>query len=217
MTHTLHRYRKNRKDDGDFVFLCTPAVGKNHLKSGEKMVRILDLVLKYEPTNINFYENRSSIANIDEIKSRFNDTSRIRCCFSHFEKIKSLLAEIKEGNFGLSVCVSGPLWLLDKLSAELNLPIHSVNLSCGFYGKKQKLPGNDVLEVTSMCGHGLIASALVETLFCKLSGNEIQPGEALGLINQQCICGLVNKEKLGTICKDKFQVKDKMDFLSLDC
>lgn len=205
MTHSLHRYRQDNNPGDDFIFLCTPAIGTNHYGAAPKLVKMLELVLKYQPANINFYENYQEKPDIEAIKKMFTDTSRIRCCFSSYEKIKKLLAEIREMQFGLSVCVSGPLNRLECLSKELGLPIHSINLSCGFLGNKDLLPDNDVLEVTSMCGHGLIASALVERMFFLLTHGQNTPAEALDLINRQCICGLVNKEKLKKICERKQQ------------
>lgn len=73
------------------------------------------------------------------------------------EKVKKVLKELKEVDLGLSVVVSGFYEEIFKLLSEVGLSPHTVNLSLGVWGRTERLPPQEVLEITTMCCHGMIS------------------------------------------------------------
>jgi hypothetical protein len=97
MTHSLHRCGNEKSLRRDYVFLCTPAKGMNNQGAAEKLIKILDIVMDVGPSNIGFYGHGSLLTNIsiDQVKSKFHDNSRVRCCFDDKEKLKEVLERVK--------------------------------------------------------------------------------------------------------------------------
>lgn len=197
MTHTLHRRGDRESLENDYVFLCTPAKGVNTEGAAEKLVRILDIVMEVGPTNIGFYGHGSMLSDVsvDEAKKAFHDTSRIRCCFDDKEKLKEVLKRVKQEDLGLSITVSGLIDEIEEISKELELKPHTINISCGVFGKVDRLPEKEVMEIATMCGHGLVSAALAKEVMDRLREGEIDFGEAIRRLGGPCTCGIFNPSR----------------------
>jgi DNA polymerase elongation subunit (family B) len=203
MTHSLHRNGtcENLKDD--YVILVTPAVGINNVNSQDNLRDILDKIFELKPTNIGSYETGTifSGATIEQIKDQLSETPRVRCCFSDKEKIKELVRYIKEKDFGISVTLSGLTEDVLNIAEELNINPHSINLSLGIYGKTEKLPSEEVLEFTTMCGHGMISKHLVAKLIDDVRQGKTTIDKASETIARPCVCGIFNTERAKQLLK----------------
>ena len=78
------------------------------------------------------------------------------------EKLRQVLRQLKEEDLGISITVSGIVDEVFGLANELGLQPHTVNLSLGIHGKTELLPPEETLELTTMCGHALMAKELVK-------------------------------------------------------
>lgn len=216
MTHTLHRMGDEQTLKNDYIFLCTPAKGINNAGAREKLIKMLDILLEAGPINIGFYGHGSKIEDIDfdEVKRCMHDNSRLRCCFDDKEKLKAALKKIKEGNFGLSITVSGLISELLDISNDLSLKPHTVNIACGVYGKVEYLPGEQIREITTMCGHGMIGFKLTEETIGKLKRREIEMEKAIGILQKPCTCGIFNPTRAREILqKILFEEEEKKAIL----
>jgi hypothetical protein len=67
-----------------------------------------------------------------------------------------------------------------------------VNHSLGFWGKTEKLPPREILEITTMCGHGLVAPSLVWHLADKIRRDDFSAAAACQEMRKMCICDIFN-------------------------
>jgi len=194
MTHSLHRGGSEESLKNDYVFLCTPAKGINDKGAREKLLKVLDIIMEIGPSNIGFYGYGSLLSGISiaEVKKNFHDNSRIRCNFDSKEKVKEAIGRIKSENLGLSITVSGLIEEIKEISNELGLKLHTINISCGCYGKINRLPSSEILELSTMCGHGMVSYALIKSVVNKLKTGEIDYDEAIHTLGEPCTCGIFN-------------------------
>ncbi len=202
MTHTLHREGNRQSLEKDFLLLVTPAVGRNDHGAAGKLRRLIDLVFEFGPVNYGCYEmgrNIFSGVGIHEIKEATGDRSRIRCVFSDRERFKKLIKRIAEEDLGLSVTVSGLMSVVGEVSRELGLKPHSVNLSLGIHGDRELLPEDGIRELTTMCGHGMVAPNLVKNMVIKVKRGRLTSHEAAIELAKPCICGIFNTERAANL------------------
>lgn len=194
MTHSLHRRGKTETLYNDFVILVTPAVGINHADSGPKLWKVLDIITEVQPDNIGSYETGTIFTgvSIEEIKASMPETPRVRCCFDSKEKMCEVIKRIYALNLGLSVVISGLNDEILDMTKQLGIKPHSVHYSLGIFGKKDLLPSEDVLDITTMCGHSMISEKLVLEMIRQVRSGKLTPMEAAQEIAKPCVCGIFN-------------------------
>ena len=209
MTHSLHRRGSEESLENDYVLLVTPAIGVNHVGSKDKLQKILDVIWEIGPTNIGSYEVGTvfSGAHLEEIKSSLSDKPRVRCVFDSCAKITEAVKRIRELDLGLSVTVSGLTGRVTEMSEMLGITPHSVNLSLGIIGRTDLLPPEWVLEIVTMCGHGMVSTLLVEKMTNDVFHGKITLEEAAQTLARPCICGIFNVERAKTLL---FQEVERM-------
>jgi hypothetical protein len=197
MTHSLHRTGTRQSLKNDYVFLATPAIGFNEQGSGCKLRTILDIVCRAEPVNIGSYEVGTILAGAspESIKKSLTDGSRVRCVFSDIQAVQQVLEELKGANLGISVVVSGLLDEVLQLAQRVGLQPHTINYSLGFHGRVERLPKPIVLDLMTMCGHGMVSSALVEQLVGDVLEGHVSPDKAAETMAKPCVCGIFNQAR----------------------
>jgi hypothetical protein len=209
MTHSLHRVGDTCNLREDFVFLCTPSKGINNNGAAQKLIRILDIIMEIGPVNIGFYGHGNIMGgiNIEDIKKSIHDNSRLRCCFDDKEKLIELLRRIKQDDFGLSITISGLIDDIMDISRRLSINPHTINLSCGVYGKVERLPDKSMLELSTMCGHGMIGHRLTKNLTGKIIDKEIEIHNAVEIMGRLCTCGIFNPVRARKILERNIDVE----------
>ena len=194
MTHSLHRIGTEENLLNDYVLLITPAMGINQTNSRLKMLSVLDILTEIQPNNIGSYEIGTiySGVTIEDIKENMPETPRVRCCFDNKEKMFDLLRHLKELDLGLSVVISGLNTEVVEMAKALDIEPHSVNYSLGIFGKTERLSDNAVLEIMTMCGHGMISSNLIQKMIDQVQSGEKTPEEAAEELAKPCVCGIFN-------------------------
>ncbi len=194
MTHSLHRRGSACSLKDDFVILVTPAVNVNHVGSGPKLWKVLDIITEVGPNNIGSYETGTIYtgATIEEIRGNMPETPRVRCCFDSKEKMLEVVRRIKEEDLGLSVVLSGLNEDILDMCQELDIKPHSVNYSLGVHGATELLPPEEVLELITMCGHGMISKDLVVKAIEEVKKGKKSPYDAAVMVGQPCVCGIFN-------------------------
>jgi hypothetical protein len=204
MTHTLHREGSLESLKDDLLLLITPSIGRNDDGAAEKLKRLIDIIFDFVPANYGCYERGRSIfsgVTADEIKESTGDRSRIRCVFSDKERFKKLMKRIVKEDLGLSVTVSGLMPAIKELANELGLKPHSVNLSLGIHGNRRLLPEDEIREITTMCGHGMVAPNLVKRMIMNVKRGRLTLDEAAIELAKPCICGVFNTERTSDLLK----------------
>jgi len=108
-------------------------------------------------------------------------------------ELSNCVEMLKKANTGKSVVVSGLIDEVNSCLRELGLCPHTIQLSLGYFGKKELLPSEEVLEMTTMCGHHMISPRLVGRLASDISKGRITPEEAAEAMAKLCTCGVFNK------------------------
>ena len=198
MSHSLHRRGTDESLKKDFVMYARTSRWINREGGGPKLNKIFDIALSEKPVNFGasvYGKNVFSGLEIQIFKEILNRTVGFICCFSDREAMKRTIKKIKEAEIGISIVVSGMIDEVFAMAREVGLKPHTAFLSLGIHGKKELLPDEKVLEVTTMCGHGLVATKLTKSIMEKVKAGKITPKEGARLLAQPCPCGIVNTDR----------------------
>ena len=203
MTHTLHRFGSLDTLNDDLVFLSMSAKGfANEKGSGEKMKKTLEIAQKHNPVNIGDMKTGNILdMSIDEIMKNVVDTSIVHAVFNNIEDATAFAKEVKEADLGISLVISAPFDRAWKLSDMAGCTGHTIEYSGGIWGKTEKLPAPEVMEFTTMCGHGMISHYLVEDVIKRVKAGTMSPREGSLEIGKQCCCGVYNPDRSEKLLK----------------
>jgi len=191
MTHTLHRRGTVESLSEDYIMVMLPAVGINDSGHTSKLQEFLRIALRHEPKNMgNMSTGNIFCYPVEEIIAGARGI--VHAVYDNPQTVTQVLRELKEADLGLSVVVSGIFASVDECCQKAGLRRHTVNFSLGILGKTEKLPSDDVLEVTTMCGHGLVSTNLVNSMVEKIRVGAKTPEDAAKELTLQCPCGIFN-------------------------
>ncbi len=193
MTHTLHR-RGNRESLGcDYIVFTMSAKGFNEAGSAAKMKEFLRILLKYQPVNYgDMLTGNCHVKSQEEISNNIQDTSIIHGVFIEPPVVSRLLKELKETDLGMSVVVTGVHQETEKCCQESFLRKHTIEHSLGIFGELRKLPSEEILQLTTMCGHGMVPANLVEKTIAEIKRGKKTFKEGALTLTCPCHCGIYN-------------------------
>lgn len=194
MSHSLHRRGSMESLRHDYLLLVTAASGINSANSKEKLRRVLDLVWEIGPINTGSNEVGTILSgvSVEEIKAGFTEVPRVRCVFDSEEKMREIIGRLIEMDLGISVTVSGPRAEVEKMCRDFGIKPHSANFSLDIWGRREKLPPEEILEFITMCGHGMISKALVVDTIERVKAGKMTPEEGAVRMGSPCVCGFFN-------------------------
>ena len=106
------------------------------------------------------------------------------------EELFRCLKKLKEANSGKSVVVSGIIDEVNSCLKKIKLCPHTIQYSLGYFGKAELLPREEVLEITTMCGHHMVSPMLVEKMVDDVKRGRSNPEEAAQTMTKLCFCGI---------------------------
>jgi len=194
MTHTLHRSGTRESLSGDYIFLFMPAFGINSTNCGPKLRKFLEITLRHNPVNIgdtkrgNMFglDVQNILDNIDK------DGTVVHAVFDNEEAAAKALKELKEADLGLSLVVSGIFDRVKEHCQKAGIHRHAVTYSLGIWGKTEKLPPEQTLDIVTMCGHGMVSATLVDSLADDVKASRKSAQDAAKEMARQCVCGIFN-------------------------
>ena len=193
MTHTLHRLGNYDNLNDDYVVFAMSAKGFNEEGSAGPMRKFLDIAYEYDPINIGDMKTGNILtATREELDENVQDVSIVHAVYSDEKTVAALLKRLKEEDLGISVVVSGLLDKVKDLAESSGLHQHTVNCSGGIWGKMEKLPSQEVLQLTTMCGHGMVAGNRVDYFATRIRKGRITAEEAAKELGKPCVCGVFN-------------------------
>ena len=200
MTHSLHRSGSMESMRGDYVWLMYQAKGINDKNIKEKAMEFIAVAEAVGSENWGDVKSGPKVAfSVEEIKSKISDQSRLRGVFTKKEQVVQFLRKIKEKELGISVIISGLLPETLEACKEAGLTPHTINFSLGVWGKKELLPSEETLSITTMCGHHMIPPGLVEEVMEEVKKGKMSPEEGGLKLALFCPCGIFNQVRAAKI------------------
>jgi len=194
MTHTLHRSGTRESLSGDFVFLYMPAFGINNIDSGPKLRKFLEIAQRHNPVNMGdaSYGNMHAKGIQNVMDNIQKDGTAVHAVFTNEEDAAAMLKDVKEADMGLSLVVSGIFDRVQELCKKNGIHRHAATYSLGIWGKTEKLPPEKALEVSTMCGHGMITANRILSAADEVKAGRRSAADAAKDLAKQCDCGIFN-------------------------
>jgi hypothetical protein len=203
MTHTLHRVGNPESLSRDFVLLFMPSKDINHVGSGPKLRKMLEISQKNGAIRIGDCRlgNEYYQGGVDKLLENVEDRAVVHAVFNDPEKMTAALKELKEADLGISVVVSGLFDKVQDCCKKAGLTPHTVNNTLGRWGRTDRLPPQDVLELNTMCGHGMVSVKLIEDTAAKVKTGEMTPEQGAERLFKPCMCGIFNADRATGLIK----------------
>ena len=218
MTNTLHRYSehyafervpKPEPVQDDFIVFAMATRGINDNELVEKYRAFLRLALKHNPVNLGdatqggihrprqdlnpkAHWKRDQRAIPEEVIAGIAGHTTVAAVFDNYQDMKAFVKDVRSANLGVSVNISAPLEDADRCCRETGIVRHSVEYSLGFCGRVEKLPDATVLELTTMCGHGMVSANFAKKMIDWAKENRRSPAELSRAMARFCSCGVFN-------------------------
>ncbi|MDK2784616.1 MAG: hypothetical protein PWQ41_231 [Bacillota bacterium] len=197
MTHTLHRLGSWNDLAGDYVFLMMPSKGINVEGSGEKLRTFLKIALAHNPVSIGDARKGNAYyqGGIDNLLANVEDQAVVHAVFDNKETVVEMLKELVKADLGLSVVVSGITSEVHEACRAAGLERHTVEHSLGRWGRTDKLPPREILEITNMCGHSMVPAQLVYKMIEEIRAGRRTAQAAAEELAKPCMCGIFNTKR----------------------
>jgi hypothetical protein len=218
MTHTLHRIGDRKSLQRDYVVyglsaqdaeLTDRALKKRDTRKAH--TRFMEICMMHDPVNAgciypssNPYSKTLAKGNtwFDEMKLEMLPFTENLAVFDDLKKVSAVLKDLKEADIGMSIVVSGIFDEVNECCREAGLKRHTVNMSLGIWGREDLVPERKVLDIVTMCGHGLVSRHLVKDLIDKVKNRLITADEAGIRLGAQCVCGAFNTARASDLIKE---------------
>jgi len=199
MTNTLHR--RGGEDDlrRDFVLFCMPSRSITP-ELPAKLLLFTEIALRHHPVNANRLEGRSVTA-IDptRIEEELEEGICLHAVYDNVEAVAGAVRDLVEADLGLPINISGPLAEVQTCCRQAGITRHSVEQSLGTKGRVERLPRPEIVELNSLCGHGLVGYSLIEAVIARVRTARMGVEEAARLLARPCQCGCFNPTRAGQV------------------
>jgi hypothetical protein len=200
MTHSLHRSGDIQSQKKDFVWFMYQTKGVNDVDIKDKALEFIATAEAYRSENWGDVKTGPVTQYSSEhIRENISDKSRIRGVFTSKEQVTGFLKDIKKKDLGMSVVVAGVLSEVLPACREAGVAPHSINYSLGVWGKKDQLPDEDTLSITTMCGHHMVPPQFVSDVQSQVDAGKISAEEGAKKLSTFCYCGIFNPVRCAEI------------------
>ena len=131
-----------------------------------------------------------------------DEPASVAAVFDNIDAAEKFLKVVKEADLGLCVNISASLKGARTCCRFAGIAAHSIGYSLGFEGKTEKLPNTQILELTTMCGHGMISSSLGKKMIDWVKEGRRSPEEAVTYLARFCSCGVFNPSRARRILEE---------------
>ena len=193
MTHSLHRSGDIASQKEDFVWFMYQTKGVNDVNIKPKALEFIAVAEAVGSENWGDVKSGPKLRySIEEIKDKLSDKSRLRGIFTSKQQVVDFLRQIKAKNLGMSVIITGVLSEVVPACRQAGVTPHSINYSLGVWGKKDNLPDDTTLSITTMCGHHMIPPKFVQHVAKRVKKGKITEAEGAKELAEFCYCGIFN-------------------------
>jgi hypothetical protein len=215
MTNTLHRRGSRESLQKDYVVFATTAGGYNREGSAEKLRTFMRIALKHNPVNISdskqgvkhnppptpsthprpLQGGEGNKKDLNEMIENMTDSSGAACTFDNLDSVRDMLLDLKKADLGISINVSGLLDEVDECCKGIGINRHSIEHSVGISGQIDRLPNRDILELNTLCGHGMVSFNLIKRVIDLVKLSKLTPKQAAEYLTKPCVCGAFNPKR----------------------
>jgi hypothetical protein len=223
MTNTLHRFQKPDDPKDDHIVFTLTSSGINNEGALAKARDFLETALKYKPVNIAggaklgpmfrpekglnpiklYVRGRHERVTPQQMVEEMRPPGSALVVFDKKQDLEDFLTEIREKDLGLSVNVSSLVEDVREMAPRTGVAPHSINYALGFRGNLYRLPDEQVLALTTLCGHGLIASNFAKKMIDGVREKRLTPEKAAGYMAKFCVCGAFNTSRAVRILRNR--------------
>jgi hypothetical protein len=219
MTNTLHRYGNQKNLRNDFIVFAIPCRGYNDQDSVPKLKRFLRLASKHNPVNLGdgsrggIYRPskrlnplahwlRKSNPDFETVIEGISSPTTVAAVFDRIESVEDFVSELRKEDLGLSINISALIDRARECCDETGLNRHSVEYSLGFIGSTDRLADRQVLELSTMCGHGMISFTFARKMIDWVKEGRRTPEQACEYFSRFCSCGIFNPTRAREIMEE---------------
>ncbi len=221
MTNTLHRfsdhYAREPGDDArpvtdDFIVFAMASKGVNDDDLVRKYRAFMKLALEHGPVNVGDathggwlrpqkdltpanHWRREHRPDPEAVLRGIDGPTTVAAVFDTFEKMRAFVEALAKADIGVSVNIAAPMDAAHRCCRDVGLPRHSVEYSIGFRGRLERLPEARTLELSTMCGHGMVSAAFARKMLDWVRENRRTPAEAAAYMARFCSCGVFNTKR----------------------
>ena len=193
MTHSLHRTGSKESLQNDFVVL-------SFANSKSKLTKYkYKLQKKHPKVFANIKACRALLKSFLKIILNKHQESTVKkannLVFTNRDDLVNYIKKMKQADKVESIVVSGLIDEVKSALQELGMNIHTIQFSLGHFGKTNLLPEDDVLDITTMCGHQLIKDHMVRKLADNVKSGRMTSIQATDFMSGLCFCGIFNNER----------------------
>jgi hypothetical protein len=209
MTNTLHRYGSSESLKDDYIVFALAARGINDKDAVEKERRFLEIACKHNPVNIGdssrgsifrpskdlnptVHWRRDSALDFDGVVNGVSCVCTVAAVFDDADNVVAFVRELKQADLGLSINISADLDKARECARRAGIERHSVEYSLGFFGQTDRMADRHTLELSTMCGHGMLSFNFVRKLVEWVKQGRRTPEQASATLSRFCSCGVFN-------------------------
>jgi hypothetical protein len=219
MTNTLHRYGDHDSFNDDYIVFAIPARGINDKDSVEKERKFLEIARKYKPVNMGdashgaifrpskelnpaVHWRRDVDRDFDTVVRGVSCPTTVAAVFDNSDAAVGFIKELKQADLGLSINISASLDKARECAQRAGLERHSVEYSLGFFGQTDRMADRHTLELSTMCGHGMLSFSFVRKLVEWVKQGRRSPEQASATLARFCSCGVFNPARACRLLQD---------------
>jgi hypothetical protein len=229
MTNTLHRYSEHYALDrvaepapvsDDYIVFAMASKGLNDDDLVDKYRAFLRIALRHNPVNVGDATKggwlrprgdlnptahwlRKNRPDADAVVVGIEGHTTVAAVFDNYEAMRAFVGELKAADLGISINISAPMDEAERCCEDTGIARHSVEYSLGFRGRVDRLPDATTLELSTMCGHGMIAADFAKKMIDWVKENRRTPEQAAAYMARFCSCGVFNTARACRILKTK--------------
>lgn len=209
MTNTLHRYGNSESLRNDFIVFAIPCRGYNDKDCVPKLREFLRRAAKYKPVNLGDASRggifrpskqlnplahwfRDNTPDYEAVIEKVSNPTTVAAVFDNKEAVEKLIDELREADLGVSINISALINKAQECCRDIGLNRHSVEYSLGFMGRTDRLAEQRVLELSTMCGHGMISFTFAKKMIDWVKEGRRTPEQACVYLSRFCSCGIFN-------------------------
>lgn len=214
MTNTLHRLGTPETLHHDFIVFAMAGKGYNDEGALEKARTFLRTAIKYRPVNMGnalinslyrpdqnlsffklYFIGRQEKTTYEKLIDEMPGPGSAAVVFDNADTVTDFVREVKNLDLGLSINISAMVDDTRDICGEVDITPHAVEYTLGFHGATEKLPDQDVLSISTMCGHGMVSPNFTKKMLDRVKEGRMSPREASTCMAKFCVCGVFNTSR----------------------